>query len=168
MKRLAIISNGIGTGLITTAVISASLSIPALTREWASPVGVASSSITILLPLATAASRRSSQLFTVKQEKHNSIKLLPKRKLNSISDAISKPILDENISPAEFHKILQMMKKYRKLKEKILRRNKAKVQKITKNKRKSFLSKEKKKRRKNFYEKSQALQVSRVSVQFKA
>ena len=93
----------------------------------------------MLLLLATADSRRSSQLFDVQQEKHNSIKLLAQAKLDSICDVISKAIQDENISPAEFLKILQETKKYHKLKEEIRRKNKAKVRETTKEQKRELL-----------------------------
>ena len=49
---------------------------------------------------------KSSQLLTVKPTKHKLINLLAKKKWDSISDITSKTVQDENISPAEFHKIL--------------------------------------------------------------
>ena len=57
--------------------------------------------------------------FGIKQDKHSLIKFLPLTKLYCVSDAMPKAILDENILPAEFHKLLQEMEKYGKLKEKI-------------------------------------------------
>ena len=71
MKRLATISSTVRTGLIATAVITGSLSIHAFAIGWDLPIGVALSGMSILLPLANSASRKSSQLFDVKQEKHN-------------------------------------------------------------------------------------------------
>ena len=77
---------------------------------------MALSSMRTLLHLANATSRETCQLFAGKQEKHNLIKLLTQTKLGSISDAITQIIQDGTISPTEFHKILQEMQKYRKLK----------------------------------------------------
>ena len=63
MKRFTIftvaILNYVGTGLITTFFATGSFSIPASITRWALPLGLASSDITLLLPLATAASLRS-------------------------------------------------------------------------------------------------------------
>ena len=53
---------------------------------------------------------------TVKQEKHDSIKLLAQRKLDSIANIISQSMQDRDISPTEFRKVLQEVEKYRKLK----------------------------------------------------
>ena len=74
---------------------------------------------------------------------------------------------DGDISPIEFHKLLQKVKKHRKLKADIRNQAKAKVNRSHKNIEKNYLNKEEKKRRKIFYEKLQILQVSRVSVPFK-
>ena len=84
MKYLTI-SNAADTGVNTTTIITGSLSIPPFASGWALPIGMALSGIRILLPLTNADSQKPSQLFAVKQEKHNSIKLLAQTKLDSIS-----------------------------------------------------------------------------------
>ena len=43
----------------------------------------------------------------MKQEKHDAIKLLAQAKSDSISDIISQAMQDGDISPTEFHKVLQ-------------------------------------------------------------
>ena len=92
MKRLTTISNAVGIGLIITAVITGSLSLPAITSGWTLPVGMALSSITLPFHLEIAASWKSSQLFTVEVEKHNSIKLSAQAKSSSIFLGISQAI----------------------------------------------------------------------------
>ena len=56
------------------------------------------------------------RIFTVKQEKHDAIKLFAQSKLDSMTNIISQAVQDGDISPAEFHKVLQEAEKYRKLK----------------------------------------------------
>ena len=86
--------------------------------------------MSILLHLVNAASQKSSQLFAVKQEKHNSIKILSQtRKLGSINDAILQAIQDENISPPELN-CIKYCKRRKNIAE-IRRQNKTKVRKIT-------------------------------------
>ena len=75
----------------------------------------------------------------LKQEKQNSVKLLAQTKLVTVSDAITKTIDHENISPAVLHKILQEMERYRELKDQIRRENKAKVKEITKKQKEQLL-----------------------------
>ena len=44
-----------------------------------------------------------------KARKHNSTKFLVQKKWNSITDAMSQAIQNENILPAEFHNLLHQM-----------------------------------------------------------
>ena len=52
----------------------------------------------------------------MKQRKHDTIKLLAQSKLDSIADIISQAMQDGDISSIEFHKVLQEVEKFRKLK----------------------------------------------------
>ena len=63
----------------------------------------------------------------MKQEKHDAIKVLAQRKWDSIANIISQAMQDGDISPTEFHKVLQEMEKYRKIKADIRNQAKAKV-----------------------------------------
>ena len=56
--------------------------------------------------------RKFFETFTMKQEKHDAIKLLAQSKLDSIADIISLAMQDEDISFIEFHKVLQEVEKY--------------------------------------------------------
>ena len=55
----------------------------------------------------------SFKIFTVKQEKHDAIKLFAQSKLNSIASIISQAMQDGETSPTEFQKVEE---KYCKLK----------------------------------------------------
>ena len=92
MKRLATISNAVGIGLVITAVITGSLSIPAIISGWTLPVGMTLSSMALPFPLETASSSKLSQLFTVKVEKHNSVKFWAQAKSSSNFVGISQAI----------------------------------------------------------------------------
>ena len=50
------------------------------------------------------------------REKHDSIKLLAQGKLDNTANIISQALQDGDISPTEFHRILQEKEKYRKFK----------------------------------------------------
>ena len=93
--------------------------------------------------LITAIARKSFKIFTVKQEKHDSIKLLAQRKLDSMANIISLAIQDGDISPTEFQ-VLQETEKYRKLKADIRDQTIAKVKEITKEQQKEILQQGKK------------------------
>ena len=81
MQRLATISNVYDTILITTAVVTGSSSISAFGNGLALLIDVPISSMYVLLVLANAASRKSTQLFTGKHENCNLIWLLPPEKI---------------------------------------------------------------------------------------
>ena len=51
--------------------------------------------------------RKSFKNFTIKQEKHDTIKLFAQSKLNRITDMILQAMQDGDISSIEFHKVLQ-------------------------------------------------------------
>ena len=81
------------------------------------------------------------KIFTVKQEKHNAIKLLAQSKLDSIANIISQAMQDGDISPTEFHRVLQEVEKYRRLKTDIRNQAKDKVKEITKEQGEEILEK---------------------------
>ena len=60
---------------------------------------------------------------------------------------------DEAISPPEFHKVLQEVEKYRKLKADIRKQFKAKVREITKEQREELLEQERKEGKEDFLRK---------------
>ena len=89
----------------------------------------------------------------VKQGKRDAIKLLAQAKLGSITDIISQAMQDGDISPAEFHKVLQERTKYRKLKTDIRNQSKTKVKQITKEQREEILEQGRKEGKKNLLQK---------------
>ena len=117
------------------------------------PVGIALSGTSLLLYIATAITQKSFKIFIVKQEKHDAIKLLAQSELDSIANIISQAMQDGDISPTEFHKVLQEVKKYRKLKADIRNQAKAKVNKITKEQREEILEQERKEGKEDFLRK---------------
>ena len=86
MKRFNTITGIVDTGPITSTVITGGISIAALASGVGLSVGIALSGTSLLLSLATAITRKSFKIFTVKQEKHDAIKLLAQSKLDSITN----------------------------------------------------------------------------------
>ena len=114
MKRFNTITGIVDTVLIRSTVITGGISIVAFASGVGLPAGVALSGTRLLFSLATVNTQKSFKIFTVKQEKHDAFKLLAKSKLDSITNIISQAMQDGDISPTEFHKVLQMVEKYRK------------------------------------------------------
>ena len=139
MKRFNTITSIVYTGLITSTVINGGISITAFASGAGLRVGIALSAISLLLPLATAITRKSFKIFTIKQEKHDAIKLLVQSRLYSISNIISLAMQNGDISPTKFHKVLQEVEKQRQLKADIRNQSKAKVTEITKEQREELL-----------------------------
>ena len=116
MEQFNTITGIVDTGLITSSVITGGISITAFASGVGLPVGISLSGTSLLLSPATAITRKSFKIFTVNQEKHDSIKLLAESKLGSIANIILQAMEDEDTSPTEFYKVLQEVEKYRKLK----------------------------------------------------
>ena len=127
MKRFNTITGIVETGLITSTVITGGISIAAFASGVGLPVVIALSETSLLLSLATAITQKYFKTLTMKQEKHDAIKVLAQRKSDSIANIISQAMQDGDISPTEFHKVLQEMEKYRKIKADIRNQAKAKV-----------------------------------------
>ena len=87
----------------------------------------------------------------MKQGKHNAVKLLAQSKLDSVTGIISRAMQDEDISPTEFHKVLQEVEKYRRLKADIRNQTKAKVKQITKEQRGEIFEQGRKEGKKIFF-----------------
>ena len=153
MKRLNTITCIVDTSLITPTGITGEISIAAFSSGVGLPVGIALSGTSLLLSLATAITRKSFKIFTVKQEKHDAIKLLAQSKLDSITDIISQAMQDGDISPTEFHKVLQEVEKYRKLKANIRNQAMVKVKGITKEQREEILEQGRKEGKEDFLHK---------------
>ena len=135
MKQFNTITGIIDTGLNTSTVITRGISIAAFASGIGLPVGIAVSGTSLVISLATAITRKCFKILTVKQEKHDAIKLLTQSKLDSIANIISQAMQDGDISPAEFHKVLQEVEKYCKLKADIRNQARAEIKQITKEQR---------------------------------
>ena len=96
-------------------MITGGISIAAFASGVGLPVGIALSGTSLLLSLSTAITQNSFKIFTVKQEKHDAIKLLAESKLDSIANIISQAMQNGDIH-TEFHKVLQEVEKYRRCK----------------------------------------------------
>ena len=147
-------------------MIAGGISIAAFASGVGLPVGIRLSG-TSLLSLATAITGKSFKIFTAKQEKHGSIKLLAQSNLDGIANIISQAMQDGDISPTEFHKVLTEVEKYCELQADIRNQAKAKAKEIMKEQREEILEQGRKESKEDFLRKSQIIQVPRVSMSFK-
>ena len=115
-KRFNTIIGIVDTSLITSSAITGETSIAGFASGAGVPVGAALGGLGVVLSLSTIGTRKYSRSLTVKQGKHDAIKVLAQSKLDSIADIISRAMQDGDISHTEFDKVLQEVEKYRKLK----------------------------------------------------
>ena len=153
MKRFNTITGIVDTGLIPSTMITGGISIAAFASGVELPVGIALSGTSLLFFLAAAVTQKSFKIFTVKQEKHDAIKLLAQSKLGSIANIILQAIQDGDISPTEFHKVLQEGEKYRSFKADIRNQARTKVKEIIKEQREELLEKGRKEGKEDFLQK---------------
>ena len=104
----------------------------------------------VVLSLSRIDIEKSSTSLTVKQGKHDAVKLLDQAKLDTISDIISQAMQDGDISPTEFHKVLQEVEKYCKLKADIRNQARTKVKQIMKKQREEILEQGRKEGKEDF------------------
>ena len=153
LKLFNAITGIVDTDLITSTVITGGIFIAAFASDVGLPVGIAISGTSLLLSLATSITRKSFKNFTVKQEKHDSIKLLAQSRLDSIANIISQAMQDRDTSPTEFQKVLQEVEKYRKRRAGIRNQAKAKVKQIKKEQREQLLEQGRKEGKEEFLRK---------------
>ena len=153
IKRFIPITTVLDTSLITTTSITGGISITVIASGIASPVGISLSATSLLLSLATTITRKTISIFNSKEKKYDDIRLFAQSKLDSIIETISQAIQDENVSPTEFHKILQETENYRKLKADIRKRAKTKQAKLSKEQREEILEQGRKEGREDFLRK---------------
>ena len=150
MKRFNTITGTVDTGLITSTVITGGISIAGFASGVGLPVGIALTGTSLILSFTTAITRQSFKIFTLKQEKHDAIRLLAQSKFDSIANIISQTMQDGGISPTEFHKVLQEVEKYRRLKADMRNQAKAKVKEITKEQQEELLEQGRKEGKEDF------------------
>ena len=153
IKRFSTITAVLDTSLITTTAITGGISIAAIANGIGFPVGINLSATSLRLSLATTITRKTMSIFKSKEKKHEHIRLLAQSKLDSISETISQAIQDENVSPTEFHKILQETENYQKLKADIRKQAKTKQAKLSKEQREEILEQGRKEGREDFLRK---------------
>ena len=113
--------------LITTTVITGGGGLAALCTGIGVPVSIALASVSLILSLTTAITRKTSKLYDTKAKKHDKIAVIAQTKLDSVHDTVSKAINDGHISPEEFQRVIHEKQRYLLLKQGI----RAKTKRVT-------------------------------------
>ena len=83
------------------------------------PIGITSSAIVLKICAITAGINKYKSIIEKRKKRHDKIVLLAKSKLNRLEVLISKVLINSSISHDEFVLILNVLKKYGKMKEEI-------------------------------------------------
>ena len=105
--------------LIALSATTGEISIISFTSTIDVPVGIVSTSFTLIFSITTGIIKKLLSTTIKKKKKHNEILMLAKSKYNSIEALISQALNDIDISHKEFITILSEKDKYEKMKEDI-------------------------------------------------
>ena len=105
--------------LIVLSATSGSISIASFATVIGTPVGIASTSVSLTFSLSTGLVKKILKTTRNKKKKHSKIVMLPRSKLNSIESKISEALMNNQISHEDFVTIINEERNYRELKESI-------------------------------------------------
>ena len=105
--------------LIVLSATSSGVSIISFASVIGAPVGIASSSFTLIFSLTTGIIKKVQSIMSNKKKKHDKALLCGKSRLTSIETLVSQALIHMKISHEEFITILNEKEKYEKMKENI-------------------------------------------------
>ena len=123
LSRYVTIFDYIDKILIILSATTGGISIISFTTTIGAPVGIASTSFTLIFSLTTGIITKLLNITRNKKKKHNKILMLAKSKLNSIESLISQALNDMEISDKEFITILNEEDKYERMKYNLISKN---------------------------------------------
>ena len=103
--------------LIVLSATTGGVSIISFTRIIGAPVGIASTSFTLIFSLTTGIVKKLLSITRKKKKKHDKILMLAKSKLNNIDTLISQALIDMDISHEEFITFLKEKDRYEMMKD---------------------------------------------------
>ena len=109
--------------LVVLSATSGGLTIVSFSSVIGAPVGMASTSFTLIVSLTTGIVKKLLGITRKKEQKHHKILMLAKSKLNSINILISQALIDMDISREEFITILKEKDRYEMMKENLRNRD---------------------------------------------
>ena len=118
--------------LIILSATTGRVSIISFTSIIGAPIGIASSSFTLIFSITTGIIKKLLGATKKKNKMHDQILMLAKSKFNSIETLISQALIDMSISHEEFIAILKEKNRYEKKKENIKDKNENEKQEIIK------------------------------------
>ena len=110
---------GVDTALVVSSMGLGAAGIGVLRTIIATPIAIAMEAAALGTGLLSIVGNQTNKKLSMKAEKHDKIKTLADAKLNTISDHISKALIDNHISDEEFSLILSELDKFNQMKEEI-------------------------------------------------
>ena len=105
--------------LLVLSATSSGVCIISTASLVGAPVGMASSSFTLIFALTTEIMRKLLRITGNKKKKHDKILMLAKSKLDIIETLVSQALIDMEISHEEFNAIIREKQKYERMKENV-------------------------------------------------
>ena len=118
-RRAANILNGCDTALLLISALTGVGGVGLLSTIVAAPVVIGLEATSLLCGVVGAAGKILGRRLAVKVKKHCEIRVLATSKLNTISDHVSRALMDGVISDDEFKLIVEELQKYDQLKAEI-------------------------------------------------
>ena len=109
--------------LIVLSATRGGVSIILFTSIVGTPVGIASTSLTLFFSLTTGIAKKLLNITRNKKKKHDKIVMLAKSKLNSIETLVLQALIDMEISHEEFITLMNEKDKYEKTKDNLRSKN---------------------------------------------
>lgn len=118
-NRAVNVTDGVDSILLTVSVTTGGVGIAAMTSVIGSPVGLPMEIAAVAIGAIGFGITFLRRKLTMKAKKHDEVRILAQSKLNTISDYVSKSLIDGKIDETEFNLIVTEVEKYRSLKEAI-------------------------------------------------
>ena len=125
--RIARAINVVDNGLITITVVAEGAGAVLLATGVGAPFAVALGISGVITGAVSLIGNFFCRKITLKAMKHKEIRALASGNLKLIASHISKALVDDNISNEEFNLILEVMEKYKEVKEEIRNNTKEKL-----------------------------------------
>ena len=125
--RIARAINVVDNGLITITVVAEGAGAVLLATGVGAPFAVALGISGVVTGAVSLIGNFFCRKITLKAMKHKEIRALASGNLRLIASHISKALMDDNISNEEFNLILEVMEKYKEVKEEIRNNTKEKL-----------------------------------------
>ena len=105
--------------LIVLSATKSGLCIISSASVVGAPVGIASTSFTLIFSLATGINKKLLGITRNEKKRHDKILMLDKSKLDNIETLVSQALTDMEISHDEFNAIIREKEKYERMKENV-------------------------------------------------